>query len=213
MQRARAFHLLELFANIVDALADDAAVGLDLSFAGTAEKAEAATLPLQMRPRANQAALLIGEMGELDLQAPFPRPRAPTEDLEDQSGTVEHFRAPGGFQIALLHRRELVIDDDKFGLLGADQSGKLLDLAGAEQCRRLRFLHRDDAAGANVEIDGGGETDGFGEARGRAPLLRFLSLRSFPAVEVDDRRENDGARRLFARKGLARILGGTLLLS
>ena len=106
-----------------------------------------------------------------------------------------------------------MIDDDELGLLGADQSGKLLDFAGTEQRRRLRLLHRDDAARADIEIDGGGEADSFGETRSRAALVRFVSLRSLLAVDVDDRCENDSARRLFTRKGLARIPGGTLLLS
>ena len=122
MQRAGAPHLLELLADDVDALADDAAVGLDLGLAGAAEKAEAAALPLKMRPGPDQPALLIDEMGELDLQAPFPRPRPLPEDLEDQTGAVEHLGVPRGFEIALLHGRERMIDDDELGLLGADQS-------------------------------------------------------------------------------------------
>ena len=72
-----------------------AAVGLDLRFAGAAEKAEAAALAFEMGPGPHQPALLIVEMGELDLQAPFPRPRARAEDLEDQAGAVEHLGVPG----------------------------------------------------------------------------------------------------------------------
>ena len=89
---------------IVDALADQPPVGLDLRLAGAAEEAEAAALALKVGPGADQPALLIDEMGELDLQAPFPRPRARAEDLENQSGAVEHLGVPRGLQIALLHR-------------------------------------------------------------------------------------------------------------
>ena len=104
MQRAGAADLLQLLADVVDALADDAAVGLDLGLAGAAEKAEAAALPLEMGPGPDQPALLIDEMGELDLQAPFPRPRPLAEDFEDEPGAVEHLGVPRRFEIALLHR-------------------------------------------------------------------------------------------------------------
>ena len=87
-----------------DALADQAAVGFDLGFAGAAQKAEAAALALQMGPAAHQARALIGQMRQLHLQPPFPRARALAEDLQDQRGAVEHLGRPGLFQVALLHR-------------------------------------------------------------------------------------------------------------
>ena len=111
MQRARAAHLLELGANALDPVADDAPVGLDLGLAGTAQEAEAAALTLKVGPGAHEPALLIDEMGKLDLQASFPRARARAEDLENQSGAVEYLGTPRGLQIALLHRGERVIDD------------------------------------------------------------------------------------------------------
>ena len=104
MQAARAFHVFELLADLDDALADQAAVGFDLGFAGTAEEAEAAALALKMGPASDQPAALIGEMGELDLQAPFPRLRAFAEDFQDERGAIEHLRVPRLLQIALLHR-------------------------------------------------------------------------------------------------------------
>src|SRR5687768_5108860 len=138
--------MLKLLADLVDAVADDAPVGFDLGFAGAAEKAEAAALALEMRPGPDQPALLIDEMGELDLQAPFPRPRARAEDFENEPGAVQHLDLPGGLEITLLHRGQRVIDDDEARFLGADQAFELLDLAGAEQGRGARFRHRDHAA-------------------------------------------------------------------
>ena len=121
MQPAGAHDLLELLADDVDALADQPPVGLDLRLAGAAEEAEAAALALEMGPGPHQPALLVVEMGELDLQPPFPRPRALAEDLEDQPGAVEHLGVPRRLEVALLHRRQRMIDDDQPGLLGAHQ--------------------------------------------------------------------------------------------
>ncbi len=170
MQAARTAHLLELLADDVDALADDAAVGLDLRLAGTAEKTEAAALPLKVGPGPDQPALLIDEMGELDLQAPFPRPRPLAEDLEDQPGAIEHLGVPCPFEVALLHGCERVIDDDQRSILGAHQSCKLFDLAGAEQRRRPWARHRHEAARGDVEIDRGSETRRLFEPGLRRPL-------------------------------------------
>ena len=104
-------------------------VGLDLRLARTAEKAEAAALPFEVSPRPDQPALLIDEMGELDLEAPFPRPRAPAENLENQTGTVEDLGIPRGLKVALLDGRERMIDDDEHGLLGTHEPGEFLDFA------------------------------------------------------------------------------------
>ena len=113
MQGAGLADMLELLADDVDALAEEPPVGLDLRLARTAEKAEAAALPLEVSPGADQPALLIDEMGELDLQAPFPRPRALAEYFEDQPGAIEHLHVPRRLEIALLHRRERMIDNDQ----------------------------------------------------------------------------------------------------
>ena len=50
MQPPRRLHLLQFVFQPRDAVADQAAVGLDLGFAGAAHESESAALPFQMGP-------------------------------------------------------------------------------------------------------------------------------------------------------------------
>ena len=84
LQAAGALHILELLLELGDALLDEPPVDLELALAGAAEEAEAAALALEMGPGPHQAAALIAEGGELDLQLAFGGAGAGAEDLEDQ---------------------------------------------------------------------------------------------------------------------------------
>ena len=136
MQAAGAADLLEFLFQPHDAIADQPPVGLDLGFAGAAEEAEAAALTLKMGPGADQAGALIIEMGEFDLQDAFAGAGAGAENVQDQAGAVDDLAAPGLFQVALLHRGKLGVDNDDADLVFLEQGFLHRDLALAEQHRR-----------------------------------------------------------------------------
>ena len=70
-------------------LREQAAVGFELRFAGTAQ-ADTALLPLEVGPAAHQSRRQVLQLRELDLQLAFEAARALREDVENQSGAIEH---------------------------------------------------------------------------------------------------------------------------
>lgn len=128
-----------------------------------------------------------------------------------------------------------MIDDDQFRFFDTDDARKLFDLAGAEQCRRFRLRHRNDAARPHVEIDGCRQPDRFFEPSLRRsvrntgrPFPRAVS-RLGARLRLEDRHEHDGthativtsaaavlpplfARQLF-RVRRAQLIRGTFRIS
>ena len=129
-----------------------------------------------MGPTANQTALLIREMGQLDLQRALARSCALSKNLENEAGSIEDLRLPGLLQIALLHRRHGMVDDDQFRLCLSNQRFDLVDLAGTEEGAGLRRSQRHQEGLANIEVDGFGQTPGF-----REPVLRTVGG-GFPRI-------------------------------
>src|SRR5690606_14190135 len=111
--------------------------------------AQAATLALQVRPRANQARALIALTRQLDLKLAFLGARTQAENLEDQARTIHDLGANIGFQITLLHRRERRVDHDHaragfFGALFQTLHAAAAQIgAGADLAQRRRLGVRD----------------------------------------------------------------------
>src|SRR5438128_1705184 len=136
-----------------DARADDAAVELELRLADAA-RADAAGLPLEVRPRAREARQHVLELRELHLRARFAAARAAREDVENQSAAIDHFRFDDLLEIARLRRREIVIEHDErrtalgrellhfFCLTAADERGGIRHRAA-----RKNLLHHGAARG------------------------------------------------------------------
>ena len=94
-----------------DPPSDQAAVGFDLGFAGAAHETGTAPLALQMGPTSDQAASLVIQGRQFDLQPAFAGPGALAEDFQDQPGAVDDLALPSLFQVALLNRRQCRIDN------------------------------------------------------------------------------------------------------
>ena len=122
-----------------DALADGSPVRFYLRFARAAKEAEAAALPLQMRPGAYQPAFLIGQPRKLHLQPSGFAVSALGEDFENKPGPVENLGIPGLFEVALLDGRQRVVDDDDLDLLRGHDSADFVHLARAEECGGARL--------------------------------------------------------------------------
>ncbi len=173
-------------------------VGFDLRFAGAAEEAGAAALALEVGPAAHEAALLIVEMGKFDLQRAFLGPRALAENFEDQPGAIEHLGVQFLLEIALLHRRQRMIDDDQFRMAFLDDLGELLDLAAAEQGRRARVVDGNDRRMDRIEADGAGKANGLVMAGlGGARLARTVRLIVAARLPGKHGHNDDGPGRTF----------------
>jgi hypothetical protein len=178
VQLAGALDLGKLGFDLGQSLLDHAAIGFQLGLTGTAKEAETATLTLKVGPRAHQTASLVGQVRVLDLQRAFAGARAPAENFQDQTGAIEHLGAPRPFQIALLHRRQRTVHHHDVGVMGFDQSGKLVDLAGAKVRRRPHRAEHDDARLHDLKIDGAGKADSFVETRRRRAVVGIGVRRS-----------------------------------
>src|SRR5512139_815550 len=165
MQFACTFNPLELRLDARDALFDHAAVGLDLGFARTAKKSKPAALALEVRPRTDQPAFLIGEMRQLDLQRPFPRTRASAENFKDQTGAVDNFGVPGLFKIALLNWRDGTIHHDDGSRQTFRHAGDFINLAFADVGCRPNLAKRDKPRLHDGQVDRACKPDSLLEAR------------------------------------------------
>ena len=102
---------------------------------------------------------------QLDLEHALPARRMLGEDVQDQSGPVDHIDVKPLIQIALLGRRQLVVEDDDIDVHRRDVGRDLRDLASAEKQRRVRRVP------AHQDLVDGFRAGGLGD-RGAVPAAR-----------------------------------------
>ena len=137
MQIACFGDLFEVTLDGLDAVLQHPAIEFDLRFTWAAEEAATAALPFQMGPGAHEAALLVHQMSELDLQNAFFGASARAEYFQNQTGAIDDLGIPGFFQITLLHRVDDMIDHNEADVFLLDHETQLFDLAPPKQRRGL----------------------------------------------------------------------------
>ena len=133
------FDLLQPPGEHPDALRDEPAIGFQLRLARTAH-ADAALLALEVRPPAYQTAADVLQLRKLDFQLALEAARTLREDVEDERVAVEHPAANVRLEIALLARRERVIDEDDVRLVDFRHRAQLIRLAAADKEPRIGSL-------------------------------------------------------------------------
>src|SRR5438876_475232 len=108
-----------------------APIQLELRLPRAAGLAEAAALALEVRPAPHQPRRQVLEPGQLDLQLAFGGLRALREDLEDQLGAVHDAALQLALEVALLGRRQLVVEHHVHGIELGGRARDLSDLADA----------------------------------------------------------------------------------
>ena len=108
LRRACRADVVELAAQRRDAVARQAAVGLDLRLAraagADAADAAAGAQALEVRPQAAHAGHVVLELGQLDLELALGRVGVDGEDVEDHRRAVDHRHAELLLEVALLAR-------------------------------------------------------------------------------------------------------------
>ncbi len=140
LQRAGALDRFQSLFQMTDALADAPAVDFELRFTRAA-RADAAAQPRQMRPLARQARQQIFELCKFYLHLALVAARALGENIEDQLAAIDDAHFERRFQIALLRRRQVFVDDDEVGVAFLQGLLNFVDLAAADQSRRRDVFH------------------------------------------------------------------------
>ena len=142
LHRAHLPHLFQLGFQLVNSLADVAAVGLQLGLARAARTdrafAAACRLAHQMRPHAGQTWQDILVLRQFNLQLALTRAGALRENVQNQRRAIEHGAFGQLLKVARLRRRQLIVEQHQRGLVGLGKLPYLFCLALANEGARIR---------------------------------------------------------------------------
>lgn len=129
----------EFLAQLGQAGARDAPVGLELGLA-RAERADAAALAFQVRPKAREAWDQVLELGDLHLELGLAGAGLPCEDVQDQARTIQDHAARELLQALGLAGGKVVVEDDLLDVLALAQFGELAHLSAAQEGGGIEVL-------------------------------------------------------------------------
>ena len=129
--------LLEPPVERLHALGEQAAVGFELCLARTTIADAATALTFEVGPAAHQARRDVLELRELHFELAFVAARALREDVEDQPRAIEHAALDEFFEIALLRRRERMIEQHHVGVVLDRGGANFIGLAAAHEESRI----------------------------------------------------------------------------
>ena len=129
----------QLLFEVRNFLLDDAAVGLDLGFAGAAH-ADSALLALEVSPHARQAGQQVLVLGEFDLGAGVRGLGPCGKDVEDEVGAVHHLALKQSLDVFELRRTQFVVKNDEVNLFGVEVGLDFVHFSGTEKQFRIRLI-------------------------------------------------------------------------
>jgi len=128
------------------------AVDLELRFAATLPSTDATTLTRKLIALSAQARKSIANLRQFDLRLTFKAVSVLTEDVQDDRGSINRRTAEKFFEVALLRRRQFVVEHHRVGIDCFTKFAQFLNLAAAEVGRWVRRMstlnNTGDAVGA-----------------------------------------------------------------
>ena len=169
-----------------DALAEQAAVGFELGLARPPQ-ADTTLLALQVSPTPHEAGREMGELGQFHLELALERAGALGEDVQNEARAIQHPALEMPLQVALLARRQGMVEDDQFRLLGLHQHLQFVRLASTDKEPPVGG----SAATADLAHDLGASGPGQ-----QAKFLDLLGIRDTSQIQMNQDGLLSGARAL-----------------
>src|SRR5437868_11087316 len=120
MQGSAGADALELLVDLLDPARDSAAVGFELRLA-RAPSPETAAGSRHLGAMSGEPRQHVVELRQLDLQPAFPGACTAGEDIENDLGAVDDLDPKLLFEIALLSRCQVAVEDDQRRAGGGDR--------------------------------------------------------------------------------------------
>ena len=130
-------HLIELFGQLPDALADLALIKVYLALTAATAHANAALLALELGVEKADARQGVGQLCQLDLKLALTGAGTLGEDIEDDLSAVGHTRLQDQLKVALLGGGELIVEDHDGRSQRRNLREELIRLSVSYQERRV----------------------------------------------------------------------------